>query len=75
MDKPFSDQLVAKAIKYFETEHGLDILPEEAEQYLGAMADLYLSFCNIPQIENLGGVIDFSAPVGRKNQSAIKNHV
>ena len=44
--KQFSDQLIQKLIVLFQTEYGIVLAPETADEYLDAYAELFLSFAN-----------------------------
>lgn len=40
----YSPELILEAIKCFEEEHGLYITPDEANDFLQNLANLYISF-------------------------------
>ena len=40
----FSQELVNETIAVFKDKHGIDISPEQAEQYLQRLAGLFIAF-------------------------------
>jgi hypothetical protein len=40
----YNQKLIERVIAYFKKRCGLDISPEQAEEYLNSFADLYESF-------------------------------
>jgi hypothetical protein len=43
----FSDDLKARMIRYAQKKYDKDITPEEAEEYLRSLANVYLAFYEI----------------------------
>jgi hypothetical protein len=46
MVETFSQELIRETIACFKEENGIDISPEEANQYLHAFANLFLAFAS-----------------------------
>lgn len=40
----FSKQLVDRLIRYMQTQHGVTLSPEEANEYLRVYADAFMAF-------------------------------
>jgi hypothetical protein len=42
----FTKNLIEKTIQCFKEEHGFELSPEKANEYLNSLASLYLAFSN-----------------------------
>jgi hypothetical protein len=42
--KPFSDELITEVIRYFGERYDRILTPQEAEEYLASLAELYWCF-------------------------------
>jgi len=48
----FSEELKQKMISYMREKYDLDITPEQADEYLRSLADLYFAFYETKKREN-----------------------
>ena len=58
--KAFSQNLIDETIRCFKEEDGLDLSPEQANEYLNSMAGLFLAFAEkraVPIANATGGTL------------------
>lgn len=51
-DTKFSEQLITEITLYFHNHYNLNLNPEQAEEYLDSLADLFLAFANLQKDKN-----------------------
>jgi len=68
----FSEELTNRITEYFKRRFDIAITPDQAEDYLNSMADLYMAFAEIVQERSEGK--GFSKPEGLETPSPLSTY-